>query len=149
MEWKGLKSMTEGILKRYIYQVSANDFMAAGKASSRIKSTLKSLGIDAGIIRKIAIISYEAEMNVVIHSYGGNLICDIYENKIVIISEDTGPGIKDLDMAMTEGFSTATDNIRELGFGAGMGLPNIKRFADRLDITTGNEGTTIIIDVDL
>ncbi len=141
--------MTEGILKRYSFDVGANDFLAAGKASSAIKSNLKSLGIDASIIRKIAIISYEAEMNVVIHSYGGKLHCDIYENKITIISEDIGPGIKDVDMAMTEGFSTATDNIRELGFGAGMGLPNIKKFSDGLNIKTGNDGTTIIIEVDL
>lgn len=147
MEWMGSKYMTEGILKRYSYKVNANDFVAAGKASSAIKNTLKSLGIDASIIRKIAIISYEAEMNIVIHSYGGKLYCDIYENKIVIISEDTGPGIKDLDMAMTEGFSTATDNIRELGFGAGMGLPNIKKFADNFNIKTGNDGTTIIVSV--
>ena len=139
--------MTDGILKRYSYNVNANDFTAAGKGSSAIKSNLKSLGIDANIIRKIAIISYEAEINIVIHSYGGKLHCDIYENKIVIISEDTGPGIKDVDMAMTEGFSTATDNIRELGFGAGMGLPNIKRYSDKLEIKTGNEGTTITVTI--
>ena len=139
--------MTDGILKRYSYSVNANDFTTAGKGSSTIKSNLKSLGIDANIIRKIAIISYEAEINIVIHSYGGKLHCDIYENKIVIISEDTGPGIKDVDMAMTEGFSTATDNIRELGFGAGMGLPKIKRYSDNLEIKTGNEGTTITVTI--
>ena len=141
--------MTKGILKRYCYDVYANDFMAAGKASSAIKSNLKSLDIDASIIRKIAIISYEAEMNIVIHSFGGQLYCDIYEDRIVITSQDLGPGIKDVNMAMTEGFSTATDNIRELGFGAGMGLPNIKKFADWVDIKTGNEGTTITIDINL
>lgn len=139
--------MTDRILKRYSYDVNANDFMAAGKGSSAIKSNLKSLGIDANIIRKIAIISYEAEINIVIHSFGGKLHCDIYENKIVIISEDTGPGIKDVDMAMTEGFSTATDSVRELGFGAGMGLPNIKKYSDQLEIRTGNKGTTIIVSI--
>ncbi len=143
--------MTDKILKRYTYNVNANDFMAAGKGSSAIKSDLKSLGIDANIIRRIAIIAYESEINIVIHSYGGKIHCDIYEDKIVIISEDTGPGIKDVDMAMTEGFSTAADSIRELGFGAGMGLPNIKKYSDRLEIKTGkkeyNQGTTIIVTV--
>ncbi len=139
--------MTDRILKRYSYNVSANDFTAAGKGSSAIKSSLKSLGIDANVIRKIAIISYEAEINIVIHSYGGKLHCDIYENKIVIISQDSGPGIRDVDMAMTEGFSTATDNIRELGFGAGMGLPNIKKYSDKLEIKSGNDGTTITVTI--
>jgi len=139
--------MTDRILKRYSYNVSANDFTAAGKGSSAIKSNLKSLGIDSNVIRKIAIVSYEAEINIVIHSYGGKLHCDIYENKIIIISEDTGPGIKDVEMAMKEGFSTATDSIRELGFGAGMGLPNIKRYSDEIEIKTSDEGTTIEVTI--
>ena len=141
--------MTDRLLKRYSYSITANDFMSAGKGSSAIKSNLKSLGIDANIIRRIAIISYETEINIVIHSFGGKLHCDIYDNKIVIISEDTGPGIKDVDMAMTEGFSTATDSVRELGFGAGMGLPNIKKYSDRLEINTGSTGTLIIATIDL
>jgi len=141
--------MTERILKRYSYNVAANDFMVAGKASSAIKGNLKSLGIDANTIRKAAIVSYETEINIVIHSYGGKLHCDIYENKIVIISEDTGPGIKDVDMALTEGFSTATDSVRELGFGAGMGLPNIKKYSDLLEIKTGDKGTTINVTINL
>ena len=136
--------MADRLLKRYSYDVVANDFMAAGKSSSAIKSNLKSLGLDANLIRNVAIISYEAEINIVIHSYGGKIHCDIYENKIVIISEDIGPGIKDVDMAMTKGFSTATDSVRELGFGAGMGLPNIKKYSDDFEITTGSTGTTII-----
>lgn len=136
--------MTDRFLKRYSYNVVANDFMAAGKGSSAIKSNLKSLGIDANLIRNAAIISYEAEINIVIHSYGGKIHCDIYENKLVITSEDTGPGIKDVNMAMTEGFSTATESVRELGFGAGMGLPNMKKYSDNLEIKTGGAGTTII-----
>ena len=136
--------MADRLLKRYSYDVVANDFMAAGKSSSAIKSNLKSLGLDANLIRNVAIISYEAEINIVIHSYGGKIHCDIYENKIVIISEDTGPGIKDVDMAMTKGFSTATDSVRELGFGAGMGLPNMKKYSDDFEIKTGSTGTTII-----
>ncbi|NLK64732.1 MAG: anti-sigma regulatory factor [Tissierellia bacterium] len=139
--------MTDRLLKRYSYNVTANDFMSAGKGSSAIKSNLKSLGIDSNIIRKIAIISYETEINIVIHSFGGKLHCDIYENKIVIISEDTGPGITDVDMAMKEGFSTATDSVRELGFGAGMGLPNIKKYSDQLEINTSSTGTTIIVTI--
>ena len=139
--------MTERFLKRYSYDVVANDFMTAGKGSSAIKNNLKSMGIDASIIRRIAIISYEAEINIVIHSFGGQLHCDLYEDKIVISSEDIGPGISDVNMAMTEGFSTATDSVRELGFGAGMGLPNMKRFSDDFEITSSREGTFIKITI--
>jgi len=115
--------MNEGFLKRYSFNIAANDFMSAGKGSSSIKNILKSMGIDATVIRKIAIVSYEAEMNIVIHSLGGELHCDLYDNKIIILSEDAGPGIEDLNLALTEGYSTAPESIRELGFGAGMGLP--------------------------
>lgn len=139
--------MTERFLKRYSYDVVANDFMTAGKGSSAIKNNLKSMGISANIIRRIAIISYEAEINIVIHSFGGQLHCDLYEDKIVIISEDIGPGISDVNMAMTEGFSTATDSVRELGFGAGMGLPNMKKYSDNFEITSSREGTFIKITI--
>ncbi|MFA9422159.1 MAG: ATP-binding protein [Sedimentibacter sp.] len=139
--------MTDGFLKRCNYEIAANDFISAGKGSSTIKNNLKSLGIEAGIVRRIAIISYEAEMNIVIHSYGGKLSCELYENKIVIISQDSGPGIKNIDMAMTEGFSTAADSVRELGFGAGMGLPNMKRYSDDFEITSSSEGTFIKITI--
>jgi len=139
--------MTDTFLKRYSYDIAANDFMSAGKGSSAIKNNLKSMGIDAVILRKIAIISYEAEINIVIHSLGGQLHCDLYEEKIAIIAEDTGPGINDVNMAMTEGFSTATDSVRELGFGAGMGLPNMKKYSDDFDITSSNKGTIIKITI--
>jgi len=139
--------MTERFLKRYSYDVVANDFMTAGKGSSAIKNNLKSMGISANIIRRIAIISYEAEINIVIHSLGGQLHCDLYEDKIVIISEDIGPGISDVNMAMTEGFSTASDSVRELGFGAGMGLPNMKKYSDNFEITSSREGTFIKITI--
>jgi len=139
--------MADSLLKRYSFDVIANDFMAAGKSSSAIKSSLKSLGIDSDIIRRIAIIAYEAELNIVIHSFGGKLHCDIYENKIVIISEDTGPGIADVDLAMKEGYSTASDSVRELGFGAGMGLPNIKKYSDNLKINTNSTGTRIEVTI--
>lgn len=139
--------MTEGFLKRLSFKVVANDFIAAGKGSSTIKNLLKSMGLEASIIRRIAIISYEAEINIVIHSYGGQLHCDLYEDKIRIVSEDTGPGIKDIDLALTEGYSTATESVRELGFGAGMGLPNMKKYSDEFEITSSNKGTIIKISV--
>lgn len=131
------------LLKRYVYEIIANDFNLAGKGSSDIKSNLKILGIDPKLIRRVAIISYEAEINIVIHSYGGKLYCDIYKDKIVVVSEDTGPGIPNIDLALTEGYSTASSKVRELGFGAGMGLPNMKRCSDEFEITSQNEGTII------
>jgi anti-sigma regulatory factor (Ser/Thr protein kinase) len=137
----------DSLIKRYSYMIIRNDFVSAGKSSSSIKGNLKAIGIDSKIIRKIAIISYEAEMNIVIHSLGGKLHCDIYEDKIVIVSEDIGPGIPDIGKAMTEGFSTAPDNVRELGFGAGMGLPNIERYSDKFEISSSNSGTIITVAV--
>ena len=139
--------MTEKFLKRYSYNIDANDFINAGKASSAIKGSLKSMGINAQIVRRIAITSYEAEINIVIHSFGGQIHCDLYEDKIVITSQDTGPGISDIEMAMTEGFSTATEDVRELGFGAGMGLPNMKKFSDQFDIRSSVDGTVINITI--
>lgn len=136
-----------GLVKRFSYPITANDFIVAGKSSSEIKSNLKAIGIDAHIIRRIAIISYEAEINIVIHSLGGYLYCDLYEDKIVIVSEDIGPGIPDIEMAMTEGFSTASEDVRELGFGAGMGLPNMKRYSDEFEIESSKKGTIIKITI--
>lgn len=130
-------------LKRYTYEIIANDFNLAGKGSSDIKTNLKALGIDPKLIRRVAIVSYEAEINIVIHSFGGKLHCDIHKDKIVVISEDTGPGIPNINLALTEGYSTASSKVRELGFGAGMGLPNMKRWSDEFDITSQNEGTKI------
>lgn len=134
-------------LKRYTYKIMANDFSLAGKGSSDVKKNLKLLGIDPKVLRKIAIVSYEAEINMVIHSYGGELHCDIYEDKIVIISDDIGPGIADVELAMTEGFSTASSTVRELGFGAGMGLPNMKRWSDEFVINTQKNGTKIFMTI--
>lgn len=137
----------DGLIKRYSYPVVANDFKIAGKSSSEIKGNLKAMGIDARIIRRIAIISYEAEINIVIHSLGGSLHCDLYEDKIIIVSQDIGPGIPNIEMAMTEGFSTANENVRELGFGAGMGLPNMKRYSDEFKIESSKNGTIIMITI--
>ncbi len=139
--------MNEGLLKRYSFDVAANDFIMGGKGSSTIKNLLKSMGIEANVIRKIAIISYEAEINIVIHSCGGKLHCDLYEDKIVIVSEDKGPGIENVELALTEGYSTAPESVREFGFGAGMGLPNMKRYSDNFEISSDSNGTLIKVTV--
>ena len=118
--------------------------MAIGVASAKIKSVLQMLGISSDLIRRAAVISYEAEMNLVIHGGGGLMKLEIDSDGITISAVDTGPGIADIEKAMTEGFSTAADHIRELGFGAGMGLPNIKRNADAMELKSEVEkGTTL------
>ena len=121
---------------QYEFDVPTMDFTVAGEASSRIKKVLRQLGIDAKIIRRVAIATYEAEINVAIHSEGGKIICLISPDWIKIIARDIGPGIENLDLAMQQGFSTATSQIRELGFGAGMGLPNMKKCSDDFEITS-------------
>ncbi|MHC1747619.1 MAG: ATP-binding protein [Cellulosilyticaceae bacterium] len=118
------------------FEVDGEDFLRAGEASTEVKKVLKKLGIDAAIIRKISIAMYEAEMNMVLHANGGTIEADISKDKIQVKLQDTGPGIEDIDLAMKEGYSTASHEIRELGFGAGMGLPNMKRYSDHLKITS-------------
>ncbi|MHC1693033.1 MAG: ATP-binding protein [Sphaerochaetaceae bacterium] len=118
------------------YQVHSGDFSNAGSVSSTIKTILKQLNVSTNDIKRIVVALYEAEVNVVAHSYGGQILCDIEPEQAVIQVIDTGPGIPDLDLAMTEGWSTASAKIREMGFGAGMGLPNIKKNTDRLSIKT-------------
>lgn len=128
------------------YSIKGLDLLAAGEASSHIKHTLQLIGFSPAIIRKAAIAAYEAEMNIVIHGQQGYLKAVIYPEKIELIAEDTGPGIHDIDLAMKEGYSTAPDYIREMGFGAGMGLPNIKNCADELTIdSVVGKGTTLRI----
>lgn len=130
------------------YEICKEDFVNAGQASSNVKKILKELGINSNIIRRTVVAMYEAEINAVIHSNGGRALIDIDEEKVVISIIDNGPGIPDIDLAMTEGYSTAPDSIRKLGFGAGMGLPNIKRNADDLKILSEvGKGTTIKITV--
>ena len=130
------------------YKIEGNDFMVAGAASNNIKNTLKMLGIDSGICRRVAIITYEAEINLVIHAGGGMLKAEIFEDHVVLIAEDEGPGIADIDKAMTEGFTTASDQAREMGFGAGMGLPNMKKNTDEMRIeSTVGVGTTVYMTV--
>lgn len=126
------------------YRIEGNNFMVAGAASNNIKNTLKMLGIRSEVCTRAAIITYEAEMNLVIHSYGGVLKAEISEDRIEIVTMDEGPGIPDIKKAMTEGYTTASNQAREMGFGAGMGLPNIKRNSDAFEIkSTVGEGTML------
>jgi len=120
----------------------------AGEASSNMKKALNQLGVDPAIVKKAAVSMYEAEINAVIHANGGFADVEINQEKVKVIIQDEGPGIPDMELAMREGYSTAPDQIREMGFGAGMGLPNIKRYADELEIETEvDRGTRVIITV--
>ncbi|MEF9864683.1 MAG: ATP-binding protein [Christensenellaceae bacterium] len=125
------------------YTIEKDDFAAAGEVSARIKNKLKKMGIEPALIRKIAIASYEAEINMIIHSLGGHMQLDIDQDSIKIVCEDVGPGIPDIDLAMKEGYSTASDSVREMGFGAGMGLPNMNRNSDNMNITSSPKGTIV------
>ena len=132
------------------YDVSGTDFTLAGAASSDVKRTLKQLGISPDAIRNVAIAMYEGEINMVIHAGGGVIDVEITETDINIILEDQGPGIENVELAMKEGYSTAPDNIRSLGFGAGMGLPNIKKYTDDFKIETQlGIGTKLILKVNI
>ena len=133
-----------------LHYVIPSDLMAAGEASSSVRNKLIQLGVSSQKVKKAAISMYEAEINAVIHAGGGEAFVYIKPEKIVIVLEDHGPGIPDIEQAMQEGFSTAPERIREMGFGAGMGLPNMKRYSDRLDIKSEvGKGTTITIEVDI
>ncbi|MEE0956668.1 MAG: ATP-binding protein [Ruminococcus sp.] len=130
------------------YDVSGEDFTRAGEASGAVKKRLKSLGFNSDLIRRVAIAMYEAEINMVIHADGGFCDVDIYPDRVEILLSDHGPGIEDVDKAMQEGFSTAPANVRNLGFGAGMGLPNIKKYTDDMRIeTTLGVGTNLYLTV--
>lgn len=126
------------------YAVERDDFARAGEASGSLKKTLKTLGFSPDLVRRVAIAMYEAEINMVIHAQGGEITATVTPEELVIVFADVGPGIPDIDLAMTAGFSTATDDVRDMGFGAGMGLPNIKKYADDLEIQTQvGVGTTV------
>ena len=118
------------------YPVKAGDMTAAGDVSARIKRQMKQLGIDASVMRRVSVCTYEAEINLVIHSLGGEITFETAPGKILVRATDVGPGIADIAKAMTEGFSTASNEVRTMGFGAGMGLPNMKRNADAFFITS-------------
>ena len=132
------------------YDVDGDDFTSAGEASTDMKQKLRKMGIDSNIIRRCAICMYEGEINMVIHANGGVIEVHVCESNVTMILKDTGPGIEDVDKAMSEGFSTATNSIRELGFGAGMGLPNMKKNSDKITVeSTPGTGTTVTIVVNL
>ena len=132
------------------FDVDGADFSSAGEASVKVKKKLRQLGISPDVIRKVSIAMYEGEINMVIHAEGGVADVTVTDNEVVIVLADKGPGIPDVSLAMKEGYSTARDNIRALGFGAGMGLPNMKKYTDSMKIDTEvGVGTTIIMTVNL
>ena len=140
--------MNDSLIFRF--DVDGEDFTSAGQASVQIKKNLRQLGLDTEIIRKVSIAMYEGEINMVIHAGGG--VADVYvdEQKVTIVLEDRGPGIENIDLAMKEGYSTAPDNIRSLGFGAGMGLPNMKRYSDDLTLESElGKGTTVTMTINI
>ena len=135
---------------KFHFNVDGADFTSAGQASVQIKKSLRQLGLSPEIIRKVSIAMYEGEINMVIHAGGGEADVLIYEDRIEILLVDKGPGIEDISLAMQEGYSTAPDTIRSLGFGAGMGLPNMKRYTDSMQIDSKpGEGTRILMQVNL
>lgn len=126
------------------YTVIPDDFVRAGEASGAFKKLLKGLGFPSDVIRRCAIAMYEGEMNMVIHAKGGEITAAVTPDCIDLELRDVGPGIPDIDLAMTEGYSTATEAVRDIGFGAGMGLPNIKKYTDSLTIESEvGVGTTV------
>ena len=134
--------MSESLV--FHFDVDGEDFTSAGQASVQVKKNLRRLGISPEIIRQVSIAMYEGEINMVIHAHGGSADVVVSEDKIEIILADKGPGIADIELAMQEGYSTAPDSVRSLGFGAGMGLPNMKRYTDEMTIeSVVGEGTTI------
>ena len=135
---------------KFHFDVDGENFSSAGEASVVVKKKLRQLGFPPDIIRKVSIAMYEGEINMVIHANGGDADVEVTDEAIIITLTDTGPGIPDVSLAMQEGYSTARENIRALGFGAGMGLPNMKKYTDYMDIeTTVGVGTKITMKVNL
>ena len=133
---------------QFHFNIDGEDFTSAGKASVQVKKLLRQLSFDAETIRRVSVAMYEGEINMVIHAEGGEIDVLVDPERITMILRDRGPGIPDVAAAMKEGFSTAPDQIRSLGFGAGMGLPNMKRYTDRMEIQSEvGKGTTVIMDV--
>lgn len=136
-----------GDLIKWSYEVEAHNFEGAGQASQETKLRLKQLGLPGELIRRISIAMYEGEINMVIHAEGGIADVEVTPAKIRVVLSDKGKGIPDISLAMKEGFSTATDAVRDLGFGAGMGLPNMKRYSDNMEISsTINVGTVVAME---
>lgn len=137
-------------LLTFHFDVDGDDFTSAGQASVQIKKNLRQLGIAPETIRRVSIAMYEGEINMVIHAGGGEADVSVSEDQVIIVLADKGPGIPNIEQAMQEGFSTAPDAIRSLGFGAGMGLPNMKRYTDFMDIQSEvGKGTTITMKVNI
>ena len=138
--------MSDENILSHCFEIKGGDFSKAGKTSTSIKEILQEIGIELSIIIRASIASYEAEMNVVMYAQRGSLTLSVTPEKLHLKLEDDGPGIENVEIAMKEGFSTATDKMREMGFGAGMGLPNIKRNADKFEIfSTPGKGTSLDI----
>ncbi len=132
------------------FDIDGDNFTSAGEASVRIKKVLREMGFDPDVIRRVSVAMYEGEINMVIHANGGVVDVNVYCDKIEIILADSGPGIENIELAMQEGYSTAPDNIRSLGFGAGMGLPNMKRYTDDMKIESEiGKGTTVYMTVNV
>jgi anti-sigma regulatory factor (Ser/Thr protein kinase) len=132
------------------FELVGGDFYNAGRISTDIRGILRQVGIPAAIVRRVAIAAYEAEMNIVMYAHRGRVRLEITSRRVTLRFSDEGPGIEDIEMAMQEGYSTATDEMRAMGFGAGMGLPNIRKNADRLDIQSRvGKGSELNIEVDL
>ena len=135
------------------YTVVEGDFVNAGKASSSVKKTLKQLNVEPGIVnpqvvKRVVVALYEAEVNAIAHAYGGKVLVDIESDKIKMVVADKGPGIPDIALAMQEGYSTARPEVRDMGFGAGMGLPNMQKNVDKLNVTSEvGVGTTVEMEV--
>ena len=129
---------------QFTYEVSGDNFTSAGEASVAVKKNLRLLGLSPETIRRVSIAMYEGEINMVIHAGGGTATVTVFDDYIEIVLADHGPGIANIELAMKEGYSTAKDHIRNLGFGAGMGLPNMKRYTDSMEIESRvGEGTTV------
>ena len=132
------------------YMIDGDDFTRAGEASSSVKNKLKMLDLSTDVIRRVAIAMYEGEINMVIHADGGRITVTVSDTEITMVLSDSGPGIPDVEQAMQEGYSTAREEVRSLGFGAGMGLPNMKRYTDEMRIdTVVGQGTTITMKVNI
>lgn len=148
MDLAGRTEMSETI--KFHFDVDGENFSSAGEASVVVKKKLRQLGFPPDVIRKVSIAMYEGEINMVIHADGGTADVEVLDEEIVIVLSDKGPGIPNVELAMQEGYSTARENIRSLGFGAGMGLPNMKKYTDYMHIDTEvGVGTTITMKVNL
>lgn len=142
--------MASDVVFKEKFEITGGDFIHAGESSSKLKNILKEIGIDSDIIRRITIAAYEAEMNVVLYAHHAEMRLFVYPDEILLEIEDAGPGIEDIEKAMQPGYSTATDEIREMGFGAGMGLVNIKKNSDEFKITSETgKGTKLEIRINL